>query len=117
MAAADPSTVPLELDLDRSRHLRIRWADGVQAVLPLRVVRQNCPCATCRAERDEQARNPLRVVQPPRNESDAVTVADAELVGRYALKIEWRDGHSTGIHDFVTLRRLCDVIGAAEMKG
>lgn len=112
MAEADPSVVPVELDLDRSRHLRIRWADGAEAVLPLRLLRQNCPCATCRTQREEQARNPLRVVQPPRDELDAITVADAQLVGRYALKIEWRDGHATGIHDFPTLRRLCDASSA-----
>ena len=108
MTEAGPSNTPLELDLDRSRQLRIRWSDGCESVLPLTVVRRNCPCATCRAQREEAARNPLRVVVPPRNEADLFTAADAQLVGRYALRIVWQDGHETGIYDFATLRRLGD---------
>ena len=106
MPPGDPSIQPLELDLDRLRQLRIRWADGHNSVLPLVLLRQNCPCATCRTERDERARNPLRIVQVPADERDLITASDAQLVGRYALRIVWKDGHETGIYDFATLRRL-----------
>lgn len=112
---ADASVVPLELDLDRSRHLRIRWADGKLCVLPLALLRQNCPCATCRAEREARESNPLRVMKAPVDESMLVTASGAELVGRYALKLVWRDGHETGIFEFKMLRRLADAAAAKSL--
>lgn len=36
------------------------------------------------------------------------TAENVELVGRYALRILWRDGHQTGIYDYELLRRLGD---------
>jgi DUF971 family protein len=30
-----------------------------------------------------------------------------ELVGQYAMSIEWSDGHSTGIYNFRDLRARC----------
>jgi DUF971 family protein len=32
-------------------------------------------------------------------------------VGRYAIQIDWSDGHSTGIYSFRQLRRLADATG------
>ena len=31
-----------------------------------------------------------------------------ELVGNYALKIRWSDGHDTGLYTWEHLRRLCE---------
>jgi DUF971 family protein len=108
MQPAEPGTQPLEIDLDRTRSLRIRWADGRETVVSLVELRRNCPCATCRASREERAKNPLRVVHRAVNEADLVTAKDAQVVGRYALKIVWNDGHDTGIYDFGLLRRLAE---------
>lgn len=36
-----------------------------------------------------------------------VTVESAELVGNYAVRFVWRDGHDTGIYEFRALRDLC----------
>ncbi len=104
--------VPVEIDLNRRQALRIRWSDGLEAAIPLPALRRACPCATCRAERErEQAAastNPLRVVQGVRDVTDVVTAESAELVGSYALRIRWRDGHDTGIFEYATLRALCE---------
>ena len=97
---------PLQFDLDRTAGLRIRWSDGVESALSLVELRKACPCATCRAEREERQRNPLVVLKSTPNPLDQVTVASAELMGRYALRIAWKDGHDTGIYDFGLLRRL-----------
>ncbi|MGD8453451.1 MAG: DUF971 domain-containing protein [Phycisphaerae bacterium] len=97
---------PVALDLDRTRELRIRWADGVETVHPLAHLRRECPCAACREQRAAEAANPLRVMQPPARQVDMVTVRTAELVGNYALRIVWNDGHATGLYDFGLLRSL-----------
>lgn len=93
---------PLDLEIEGDRVLRIRWANGEESVLPLPFLRHRCPCATCRAERDAGS-------GPPQ----ATRVASAELVGNYALKITWADGHNAGIYDFQYLRRLADELGAS----
>ena len=103
----DTTARPLQLDLQRGKELRVKWSDGHESVYPLVLLRRSCPCATCRAEREERAKNPMVVVSAGMNIQDMVTASGAELVGRYALQIVWKDGHDTGIYDFVALRALC----------
>lgn len=98
---------PVEIELDRAKELRIRWADGRLCVYPLPTLRRSCPCATCRTERDEQAHEVFPIVRTPDAQLDMVVAEKAELVGNYALRIEWKDGHSTGIYDYELLRSLC----------
>ncbi|MGE0479648.1 MAG: gamma-butyrobetaine hydroxylase-like domain-containing protein [Phycisphaerae bacterium] len=98
---------PVELHLERSRQLRVRWADGHESVYPVAYLRQQCPCATCRHEREARARNPLHVIPTPARMVDQATAVSAELVGHYALRVTWADGHDTGIYDFAALRALC----------
>ena len=43
----------------------------------------------------------------PGNYAEPITALSAELVGNYALKIEWSDGHGTGIYSFEYLRDIC----------
>lgn len=97
---------PVEIRLDRARALEIRWNDGFDAAIPLARLRLACPCAVCRAAREAQAANPLRVIQSPASTEQMATAESAELVGNYALRVKWRDGHDTGIYDFGLLRSL-----------
>lgn len=106
MTVTGPRFQPVHLDLQRTRELRIRWADGAETALPLATLRGACPCATCRALRDERQRSPLTVLRTPPNIADMTTVEQADLVGHYALRVRWKDGHDTGIFDFALLRSL-----------
>lgn len=123
--------VPRKLDLRKDRHLRIEWADGAQSVFPLPYLRQMCPCAACKmlregsdphqlmrpatpGELDESERAPepkksLSLSVLPKNftsEEDAPIVTSAELVGNYALRLHWSDGHESGIYSFAYLREI-----------
>jgi DUF971 family protein len=102
----DPRTQPIELNLERAKRLEIRWADGHHSVIPLLQLRRACPCAACQATREEHEHNPLVVNPPVQNPQEMVTVDEAELVGNYALRIRWKDGHAAGIYDFELLREL-----------
>ncbi len=109
----DPRFRPGELNLDRKAGLRIRWGDGVEQVFPLAMLRKNCPCATCRTERDRpssavtgRGTGGLSLTILPKGIDRATEVVDASLVGNYAINIVWGDGHSTGIYDFRYLRSL-----------
>ncbi|MEK7790281.1 MAG: DUF971 domain-containing protein [Deltaproteobacteria bacterium] len=81
----------------------IAWKDGHASAYPLPYLRRACPCALCRTERNDP--NPLKVI----GESTAASwiASVIEPVGHYAIKIEWRDGHSTGIYTFEMLRKIC----------
>jgi DUF971 family protein len=100
------STQPVEIELRRSAALRIRWADGVETTIPLAILRKSCPCASCRTAREEQTSSPLTVLRRVGDERAMVTAVRAELVGHYALRIVWNDGHDTGIYDYALLRTL-----------
>jgi DUF971 family protein len=98
--------VPLEIELKRDQELRIRWSDGRACVYPLAMLRRACPCASCRAERSTPPVG-LPVVQDSAQQREMTAVAEIAPIGRYALRITWQDGHSTGIYDFELLRSLC----------
>jgi len=103
---ADPT--PLDLQLDRVGGLSITWSDGLKATIPLGRLRAACPCATCRHERHEreQAVGGLPILGASGSVTAMTQVQNAELVGHYALRVYWEDGHSTGIYDFRLLREL-----------
>jgi DUF971 family protein len=39
--------------------------------------------------------------------ADDIRIDDMQLVGNYALRIGWSDGHSTGLYTWTRLRALC----------
>ena len=84
------------------RHLAILWRDGVESVFAVRELRLACACAQCVDEwTGSKTLEPSDVpedVQPRRIKN----------VGRYAIQIDWSDGHGTGIYAFDRLRALAD---------
>jgi DUF971 family protein len=96
---------PRRIDLDRDRGLEIEWDDGRTSFYPVAHLRRASPSADARALRDEMARNPLTVL-PAGRSSGPLTALDAELVGNYAIRIRFSDGHSTGIYSWRYLRSI-----------
>jgi len=98
---------PVGLDLALAQQeLRITWADGVSSVFPLVMLRKNCPCATCRTEREKQSTSLLPIMSETQAKAAGATCTSGHLVGNYAIQLDWSDGHSTGIYDFKLLRSL-----------
>jgi DUF971 family protein len=98
---------PKNLTVDRpSGVLRVVWHDGHASEYSLRWLRAHCPCATCREERRAVLLNsdPLRLSSGPLPSTE---IASAELVGNYAVRFDWSDGHNTGIYVFSALRDSC----------
>jgi DUF971 family protein len=105
-----PLTTPVSLDLKRDERLLIRWQDGTTCVYPVSLLRARCPCAQCKTIRqDNEAPKPKRpkLTILPGNHSEPLSALSAELVGNYALKIEWSDRHGSGIYSFRYLREIC----------
>jgi len=82
--------------------LLIEWPEPGHAWLyPARALRLACPCAACVDEFSGRA-----LLDPARLPLDVRPVR-VSLVGGYGLRIEWSDGHSTGIYTFESLREGC----------
>ena len=99
-----PQITPIRLDLKKTERLEIDWKDGVKSVYPLSLLRSLCPCAVCKTQREEQAKRKSLLNILPGNYSGEIQVVHAELVGNYALRIEWSDKHDSGIYSFQYLR-------------
>ncbi len=111
----DSATQPLDIELDRTKELRIRWSDGALSVIPLATLRKACPCAGCRAEQEQATKQALPVVPDPATQHDMAEAEQARLVGNYALRVRWKDGHDTGIYDYGLLRSLGLVSGGGKV--
>ena len=85
--------------------LIIDWLDGNHSEIPLGTLRRQCPCASCRSERENEDSNPLKVLK---FDPATVQATDASLIGNYGLKLRWSDGHDTGIFDFRFLRQVAE---------
>jgi len=101
-AAVTPRDLTVKLEAQR---LLIEWQDGTRSTYDLGALRRVCPCASCRTEREEQAKNPLTILK---FDPAKARVSSANLVGHYAIKFTWSDGHDTGIFDFRFLRSIDD---------
>jgi ATP-binding protein involved in chromosome partitioning len=82
--------------------LKIEWDEhGHVGFYPARALRLACPCAGCV---EEMSGRPL--LDPASVSADIRPISIA-LVGAYGLKIQWSDGHSTGIYTFERLLGSC----------
>lgn len=82
--------------------LLVAWPDGCAQKLPLVPLRAQCMCARCVDELTGQRILDVEGIDP------AIAITHLALVGNYALKITWSDGHDTGLYTWDHLRRLCE---------
>jgi DUF971 family protein len=99
---------PRALHLDRRRGLHVTFHDGSAAFLSIALLRRMSPSAEARAEREAMATNPLHVLSPRQASAAELTAEGAELVGNYAVRIRFSDGHATGLYGWSLLRELAD---------
>jgi DUF971 family protein len=99
---------PVSIDLDRARHLVITWDDERVSTYPIAHLRRMSPSADAKELRRELAANPLAVLPPGGGGGSGgpITAESAELVGNYALRITFSDGHATGIYSWDYLREI-----------
>jgi DUF971 family protein len=95
----------VRLDLDRERGLTVEWADGRQSFFPVAYLRRHSPSADAKTLRESLASNPLTVL-PASSATGPLRAEKAELVGNYALRVEFSDGHRTGIYSWTYLREI-----------
>ncbi len=100
-----------------ARLLDIAFDDGARFSLPAEYLRVMTPSAEDRGH----GGGPGRTVDGKRN----VAVRDIRAVGRYAVRIDFDDGHDTGLYSWDELYRLgqnqqqlwADYLGRMELEG
>ena len=90
-------------DIVYADDLTIEWGDGVVAHYPFFYLRDVCPCASCVDEMSGEK------VLDAKSIASSIHIRKADYVGNYALRIQWSDGHDTGIYSFRFLRDLFDL--------
>jgi len=87
--------------------LTIEWSDGRRDSLSWKLLRDSCPCATCRVQRAELPTansNPFQILSPA--ETQPLRVTSMTPVGNYAYQLDFSDGHKAGIFSLELLRQL-----------
>lgn len=83
--------------------LTLTWGTPEWSVsLPYKDLRSECPCAACKDEWTG-----ARILDPATIDPN-IKISDMELVGSYALKIGWSDGHGSGLFTWENLRKLSE---------
>lgn len=101
-----PQNTPVRLNLKKDEKLEVQWQDGLRSTYSLSYLRSMCPCAQCKVVREEQKQHKRLLPVLPGNYAKPLAVLSAELVGNYALRIDWSDQHGSGIYSFEYLREI-----------
>jgi DUF971 family protein len=106
-ASADPEHIAIS----KSKGVKIDWKDGHHSEYALGYLRDECPCATCTGAHGTEPQktdyskpaeaNPFQMFKP------TVKMLNVEEMGHYAFRIDWSDGHSSGIYSYEHLRQIC----------
>ena len=103
----DPTPMkPISLDLKKDQGLTVHWPGGVVSFYPIAYLRKMSPSADAKMLREEMERNPLTVLPTSGGDAGPLTAVSAELVGNYAIRIVFSDGHDTGIYSWDYLREI-----------
>ncbi|MAY74802.1 MAG: hypothetical protein CMJ31_08850 [Phycisphaerae bacterium] len=101
---------PVAIDLKKDRGLTVQWPDGTGSYYTIAYLRRMSPSADMRELRRARARNPLTVMPGGGGSGSGsggeIVATDAELVGNYAIRIVFSDGHATGIYSWDYLRQI-----------
>jgi len=104
------SAEPEHIAISKSKGIKIDWRDRHHSEYSLAYLRDECPCASCTGAHGTEpqktsyaapSKDPFPMYKP------VLRMLNVEQVGAYAMRIDWSDGHSTGIYSFDYLRRIC----------
>jgi len=103
------STDPEHIAISKSKGIQIDWKDGHHSDYGLVWLRDKCPCASCTGAHGTEPRKPETGASstPFPMFKPALKMLAVEAVGNYAIRIEWSDGHNSGIYSYEHFRSIC----------
>jgi DUF971 family protein len=84
--------------------LLVSFSDQSESMVPLQVLRERCPCASCEGETD--ALGNLYKGSEQKLTALSFQVSGIQPVGYYGIRPFWKDGHNTGIYTGEKLKSL-----------
>ena len=98
---------PKHLDLNKKQGLTVEWNDGRTSFYSVNYLRKWSPSAESKVLREEMAKNPLTVLPSSSLADDEpLVISDVEMVGHYAIRLIFSDGHDTGIYSWQYLAEI-----------
>lgn len=105
-AGLSPPNVQTPANIQLIGHeVAILWSDGVETYFPMEHLRAASPSAQNIGERDILG-NQYGGDGPKK--FPGVTVTGWEIVGNYAVRFDFSDGHRTGLYSYDYLRKLAE---------
>jgi DUF971 family protein len=101
-----PQTDPEHIAISKSKGIKIDWKDGHHSEYGLTYLRDKCPCASCTGAHGTPPREPESTNPFPMFKA-TLKMLSVEPVGSYAIRINWSDGHSSGIYSYDHFRNIC----------
>jgi len=101
---------PEHIAISKSKGIKIDWKDHHHSDYPLAYLRDECPCATCTGAHGTEPQKSTYSSAPPspfKLYEPTLKMLSVESVGNYAIRINWSDGHNTGIYSFDHFRKIC----------
>lgn len=98
------SAEPKQIEKVGPTGLRVVWEDGHQSLYRWQELRAACPCAVCLPPGGPVGG---REAAPSLPMAGAAHPLEIRPVGRYAMTVQWSDGHTTGIFSYDYLRSIC----------
>lgn len=106
---------PEHIAISKSKGIQIDWKDRHHSSYTLAYLRDRCPCASCTGAHGTEPRKTNYAAEAPGSSQSGpfklfapvLKMLNVEPVGHYAFRIEWSDGHNTGIYSYDHLRKIC----------
>ena len=105
---------PKSIKKSQENELAIVWNNGHQSRYLLEWLRDMCPCAGCQGETvllHTYIAPPQEKTAPGRN-----TLKGIQLVGSYAVQLQWGDGHNTGIYTWEHMMDICQCVECTDKQ-
>jgi DUF971 family protein len=101
MMSESRAIVPTRIDQHSRTEMLLSWNTGDAFSVPYVELRLYCPCANCVDEHTGERTIQRSAIDP------SIRPTGVQLIGRYAIQINWNDGHSTGMYHYDRLFELC----------
>ena len=88
------------------KFIALKFKSNLELLISVNVLRKACPCAQCNGEKDVFG----NIYNGPKKQLANLSfiILKINLIGHYAIRVFWKDGHSNGIYTFKKLKSLSE---------
>lgn len=95
---------PISIKRQKISLLEISWNSGYSAIIRLKSLRDECPCAQCSESLGQKTKDMPEMLAVALGMYELTAL---EMVGNYAVKPKWKDNHQEGMFTWEILKDIC----------